>query len=97
VSRAHHRDTAIAIRGLVFLNGTLVQVAGCLSTQGKHRMSFSNRTDMYRMKALVCEQRATESSDPTSKLDWEELAIEWHTMANFAARASGESVVVEMV
>jgi hypothetical protein len=77
--------------------GTLVQVAGCLPTQERHRMSFSNRTDMYRMKALVCEQRATESSDPTSKQDWEELAIEWHTMANFAARAGGQAVVVEMV
>jgi hypothetical protein len=60
-------------------------------------MSFRNRTDTYRMKALVCQQRATESSDPTSKQDWEELAIEWHNMANFAERTSDEAVVVEMV
>jgi hypothetical protein len=60
-------------------------------------MSSSNRTGMYRMKALVCEQRAHDSSDPTSKQDWEELAIEWHTMANFAARASGETALVEIV
>ena len=52
----------------------------------KHHMPFKSRTDMYRMKALACEQRAREVSDPTSKRDWEELAIEWHTMANFAAR-----------
>jgi hypothetical protein len=45
---------------------------------------------MYRMKALACEQRAKAASDPTSKLDWEELAIEWHTLANFAAREPGE-------
>jgi hypothetical protein len=49
-------------------------------------MPFKSRTDMYRAKALDCEQRAREASDPTSKRDWEELAIEWHTMANFAAR-----------
>jgi len=49
-------------------------------------MPFKIRTDMYRAKALDCEQRAREASDPTSKRDWEELAIEWHTMANFAAR-----------
>jgi hypothetical protein len=51
----------------------------------KHHMPFKS-TDMYRAKALDCEQRAREVSDPTSKQDWEELAIEWHTMANFAAR-----------
>jgi hypothetical protein len=45
---------------------------------------------MYRMKALTCEHRAKATSDPTSKRDWEELAIEWHTMANFAAREAGE-------
>ena len=49
-------------------------------------MPFKSRTDMYRAKALDCEQRAREASEPTSKRDWEELAIEWHTMANFAAR-----------
>jgi hypothetical protein len=50
---------------------------------------------MYRMKALACEQRARDTSDPTSKRDWEELAIEWHTMANFAARATGEILLID--
>jgi hypothetical protein len=54
-----------------------------------------NRTDMYRLKAQVCEQRAIEASDPTSKRDWEELAIEWHTMASFAAKA-GEAALAEL-
>jgi hypothetical protein len=53
-------------------------------------------TDNYRIKALMCEQRATEVSDPASKRDWQELAIEWHTMANFAARADGEADVIEV-
>ena len=50
---------------------------------------------MYRMKALACEQRARDTSDPTSKRDWEELAIEWHTMANFAARATCEIPLID--
>ena len=50
---------------------------------------------MYRMKALACEQRARDTCDPTSKRDWEELAIEWHTMANFAARATGEIPLID--
>jgi hypothetical protein len=32
-----------------------------------------------------------------SEQDWEELAIEWHTMANFAARGSGEITLFEVV
>ena len=40
-----------------------------------------SRTDMYRMKAIACEHRASDASDPTSKQDWAELAIEWHAMA----------------
>jgi hypothetical protein len=59
-------------------------------------MASQNRTDMYRMKALVCEQRAIEASEPTSKQDWQELAIEWHTMANFAARADGETALIDV-
>jgi hypothetical protein len=59
-------------------------------------MTSRYRTDMYRMKALVCEQRAIEASEPTSKQDWEELAIEWHTMANFVARADGETALIDV-
>jgi hypothetical protein len=50
----------------------------------------TDRSDLLRLKALSCEERSRESSDPTSKQDWAELAIEWHTMAHLAARASGE-------
>jgi hypothetical protein len=58
-------------------------------------MPIANRTDMYRMKALACEQQASDASDPTSKQDWEELAIEWRTMANPAARMNGGQLEVE--
>ena len=53
-------------------------------------MPIADRTDMYRMKALACEQQASDASDPTSRQDWKELANEWHTMANPAARSNGE-------
>jgi hypothetical protein len=59
-------------------------------------MTLRNLTDKYRAKALVCEQRAIEVSDSASKRDWHELAIEWHTMANFAARANGEAHLLEV-
>jgi hypothetical protein len=58
-------------------------------------MPIKNRSDTYRMKALACEQRARDMSDPTTKQDWEELAIEWHTMANFGARATGEIPLID--
>jgi hypothetical protein len=45
-----------------------------------------------RLKALYSEQRARESSEPRSKEDWEELAIEWHMLANLAARAKGAQI-----
>jgi hypothetical protein len=56
-------------------------------------MPFKNKSDLYRAKALACEHCARETSDPTSKRDWEELAIDWHTMANFAARAEEDAAL----
>jgi len=52
---------------------------------------ISSRAGVFRLKALFSEERARESTDQTSREDWEELAIEWHMMANLAASASGES------
>jgi hypothetical protein len=46
----------------------------------------------YRAKALVAEQRAKETSDPTAQQDWEELAIEWHMMASIAAKDGTEGL-----
>jgi hypothetical protein len=47
----------------------------------------TSRSSIFRLKALFSEQRARESSEPRSRNDWEELAIEWHMMANLAAEA----------
>jgi hypothetical protein len=55
-----------------------------------------NRSERYRLKALISEQRARESTDQRSKYDWEELAIEWHMMANLAAGENGEISQIEV-
>ena len=51
---------------------------------------ITSRSGVFRLKALFSEERARESTDPTSRDDWQELAIEWHMMANLAADESGE-------
>jgi hypothetical protein len=48
----------------------------------------SDRSGLFRLRSLFGEQQAQESTDPKSKQDWEELAIEWHMMASLAARIS---------
>lgn len=54
------------------------------------------RSEKFRLKALFSEQRARESTDQRSRHDWEELAIEWHMMANLAAGANGDSSQIEI-
>jgi hypothetical protein len=45
----------------------------------------------YRTKAIACEQIAKQTTDRTIRLQWEELVMQWHLMANQAARLSGEA------
>ena len=54
------------------------------------RAPITDRSGVLRLKALFCEERSRESSDPTSKQDWAELAIEWHTMAHIEAKLNGD-------
>ena len=49
----------------------------------------------FETRAIVCEQRGRESLDPDIKRQWEVLAIEWHSLANFAATKTGEITVTE--
>ncbi len=60
------------------------------------RDTLCDRSGVFRLKALFSEQRARESIDPTSKQDWEELAIEWHTIANLSARLNSEATQIEV-
>jgi hypothetical protein len=57
----------------------------------------ASRAGVFRLKALFSEERARESTDPTSRKDWEELAIEWHMMASLADHASGERSPLRVV
>ena len=57
----------------------------------------TDRSDIFRLKALFCEERCRECSDPTSEQDWAELAIEWHTVAYLAARTNGAIVQIDVV
>jgi hypothetical protein len=58
-------------------------------------MPLKSRSDIFRERALACEERAKATSDPTAKADWEELAIEWHTMASFSARDTDEIPLIK--
>jgi hypothetical protein len=42
------------------------------------------RAALCRLKAIAAEHRAKQATDPALRQDWEELAIEWHLMANLA-------------
>jgi hypothetical protein len=55
----------------------------------------TSRSSIFRLKALFSELRAKESSEPRFRDDWEELAIEWHTLANLAAKAERESIQID--
>lgn len=54
-------------------------------------LCMTNRSHaLHRLRAIQCEQRAREAPDPASQREWEELAVEWHLMANLTAVAAGE-------
>jgi hypothetical protein len=43
-------------------------------------------SEKYRSKALACEKLGREVPNIDFKLAWEELAIEWHALANRRAQ-----------
>lgn len=51
---------------------------------------MAEQSATYRLRALASEQRAREASDPTIKKEWEDLAIQWHLIANIAAELRGQ-------
>jgi hypothetical protein len=57
---------------------------------------IDTRSGIFRLKALLSEQRARESREPRSRSDWEELAIEWHLMADLAAGMKSESTQTDV-
>jgi hypothetical protein len=51
----------------------------------------------YRLRSLASEQRALKESDPDLKKGWQDLAIEWHLLANLAAQAADDKPQVDIV
>jgi hypothetical protein len=45
----------------------------------------------YHLKAIKCEKRAEHASDLTTRKQWHELATQWRSMADQAARTSNEA------
>jgi hypothetical protein len=45
-----------------------------------------NIPEKYRLKALASERFAKEAPDAGTRVAWEEIAIEWHALANRAAQ-----------
>jgi hypothetical protein len=60
-----------------------------------HRAPITDRSGLFRSNALLCERRAFGSSDPTSKQDWADLAMEWHTKAYLAAMMNNEIPLID--
>jgi hypothetical protein len=58
--------------------------------------STNTRSGIFRLKALFSEQRARQVREPRSRSDWEELAIEWHAMANLATGTKTESTQIDV-
>ena len=44
----------------------------------------------YHLKAVGCEQCAEHASDRTTEQEWQELAVQWHSMADQAAKMLGD-------
>lgn len=48
----------------------------------------------HRARALLCESRGGQVSDAATRREWVELAIEWHALANAAARLMGSATAI---
>ena len=48
-------------------------------------------SEKYHLKAVDCEKCAECASDQTTEQEWQELATQWHSMADQAARMSDDA------
>ena len=48
-------------------------------------------SEKYHLKAVGCEKCAEQASDQTTEHEWQELATQWHSMADQAARMSDDA------
>jgi hypothetical protein len=45
----------------------------------------------YHLKAVACEKQAKNATDQTTVQQWHELAAQWHSIANQAAKTLGDA------
>ena len=50
-----------------------------------------NLSEKYHLKAVRCEKCAKSASDQTTEQEWQELAAQWHAMADQAAKLLGDN------
>jgi hypothetical protein len=48
-------------------------------------------SEKYHLKAVGCEKCAEHASDQITEHEWQELATQWHSMADQAARMSDDA------
>ena len=48
-------------------------------------------SEKYHLKAVGCEKCAVHASDQSTEQEWQELAAQWHSMADQAAKILGEA------
>jgi hypothetical protein len=48
-------------------------------------------SETYHLKAFGCEKCAKLASDQATEQEWQELATQWHSMADQAARMLGDA------
>jgi hypothetical protein len=57
---------------------------------------MTEQSKAYRLRAVACEQRAATTPTPAIKQEWEELAIQWHLLANQAAPTSDGALEIDV-
>jgi len=45
----------------------------------------------FHLEAVGCEQQAEHATDQKTEQEWQELAVQWHSMADQAAKLSGDN------
>ena len=48
-------------------------------------------SEKYHLKAIGCEKCAERASDQNTEQEWQELATQWHLMANRAAKMADQA------
>jgi hypothetical protein len=47
-------------------------------------------SEKYHQKAVGCEQHAQHATDRATEQEWRQLAVQWHSMADQAAKMLGD-------